>query len=173
MNSGDNLTGSLLVAHPSLRDPNFRRSIVFLSQHSAEDGAVGFVLNRPVDVFQQEKNPDIPVYFGGPVDAGTMLLASIQWRENPALVAFRAFGAVDDLADREGWGNGLRIFVGYSGWTAGQLEHEIELNSWIVIPPTRSLILMEAPETAWIEIMRNSGPFLRLMAEAPDDPSLN
>lgn len=173
MNSGDNLTGSLLVAHPSLRDPNFRRSIVFLSQHSAEEGAVGFVLNRPVDVFQQEETPDIPVYFGGPVDTGEMLLASIQWRENPSLVAFRAFGAVDDASDRKGWENGLRIFVGYSGWTAGQLEHEIERNSWIVIPPTRSLILMESPETAWLEIMRNSGPFLRLLAEAPDDPSLN
>lgn len=173
MNSGDNLTGSLLVAHPSLRDPNFRRSIVFLSQHSAEEGALGFVLNRPVDVFQQDENPGIPVYFGGPVDTGTMLLASIQWRENPALVAFRAFGAVDEAVDRGGWENGLRIFVGYSGWTAGQLEHEIEHNSWIVIPPTRSLIQMESPETAWLEIMRNSGPFLRLMAEAPDDPSLN
>lgn len=171
MNSGDNLTGSLLVAHPSLRDPNFRRSIVFLSQHSAEDGAVGFVLNRPVDVIQQDV--EIPVYFGGPVDTGEMLLASIQWRENPSMVAFRTFGAVDGKVDREGWENGLRIFVGYSGWTAGQLEHEIERNSWIVIPPTRSLIVMESPETAWLEIMRNSGPFLRLLAVAPDDPSLN
>ena len=173
MKSGENLTGSLLVAHPSLLDPNFRRTIVFLSQHSTEEGAVGFVLNRPVDVFQQDNNADIPVYFGGPVDAGSMMLASIQWRENPSLVAFRTFGAVDGETDREGWENGLRIFVGYSGWTAGQLEHEIERNSWIVVPPTRSLILMESPETAWHEIMRNSGPFLRLLAEAPDDPTLN
>lgn len=173
MNTFDNLVGSLLVAHPSLRDPNFRRSIVFLSQYSAEDGAVGFVLNRPVDVFKQEEKPDIPVYFGGPVDAGTMLLASIQWRESASLLAFRAFGAVGGSSDREGWENGLRIFVGYAGWTVGQLEHEIARHSWIVIPPTGPLITMENPADAWLEIMRNSGPFLRLLAEAPDDPSMN
>lgn len=173
MASGENLTGSLLVAHPSLHDPNFRRTIVFLSEHSVSGGAVGFVLNKPVDVFQQEGGAGIPVYYGGPVQPDAMLLASIQWRENPSLVAFRAFASVDGDSDREGWESGMRIFVGYSGWTAGQLEREIAGNSWIVIPPTGSLIAMQNPETAWIEIMRNSGPFLRLLAEAPDDPSLN
>ena len=173
MSSGENLTGSLLVAHPSLRDPNFRRTIVFLSEHSAEEGAVGFVLNRPVDMFQQEGTADIPVYYAGPVQTDSMLLASIQWRENPSLVAFRTFASVDGDCYREGWESGLRIFVGYSGWTAGQLEREIAGNSWIVIPPSGDLIAMENPESAWLEIMRNSGPFLRLLSEAPDDPSLN
>jgi putative transcriptional regulator len=102
-----------------------------------------------------------------------MLLARIQWRENPSLLAFLTFASVDGDCDREGWESGLRIFVGYSGWTAGQLEREIEGNSWIVIPPTGDLIAMDNPESAWLGIMRNSGPFLRLLAEAPDDPSLN
>ena len=92
MNSDANLTGSLLVAHPSLRDPNFRRTIVFVSQHSPEDGAMGFVLNRPIDTEVNEL-ADVPVYYGGPVDVGQMLLTSLQWRENPSMVAFRAFVA--------------------------------------------------------------------------------
>jgi putative transcriptional regulator len=173
MKSGDNLTGSLLVAHPSLHDPNFRRTIIFLSQHSEEDGALGFVLNRPLDVIQLKESSGVPVYYGGPVEPGNMLLASIQWHEKRSLVAFRAFGTVEDECDREGWEKGLRVFAGYSGWNAGQLEHEIAQNSWIVMPPTGSLIAMENPGTAWLEIMRNSGPFLTLLAEAPDDPSLN
>jgi putative transcriptional regulator len=170
MKFGDNLTGSLLVAHPCLRDPNFRRTIVFLSQHCPEEGATGFVLNRPLQAL-----PDaaVPVFFGGPVGMEESLLTSLQWRENPALVAFRAFTDVGDAESRQGWEKGLRIFEGYAGWSSGQLEQEIEGNTWLVIPPTRELIEMNAPDTAWQNIMRNSGPLLHLLSEAPDDPGLN
>ena len=170
MKFGDNLTGSLLVAHPCLRDPNFRRTIVFLSQHCPEEGATGFVLNRPLQAL-----PDaaVPVFFGGPVGMEESLLTSLQWRENPSLVAFRAFTDVGDADSRQGWEKGLRIFEGYAGWSSGQLEQEIEGNTWLVIPPTRELIEMNAPDTAWQNIMRNSGPLLHLLSEAPDDPGLN
>jgi putative transcriptional regulator len=170
MKFGDNLTGSLLVAHPCLRDPNFRRTIVFLSQHCPHEGATGFVLNRPLQAL-----PDaaVPVFFGGPVGADESLLTSLQWRENPTLVAFRAFTDVADAESRQGWEKGLRIFEGYSGWSPGQLEQEIEGNTWLVIPPTRELIEMKEPHAAWQDIMRNSGPLLRLLSEAPDDPGLN
>jgi putative transcriptional regulator len=170
MKFGDNLTGSLLVAHPCLRDPNFRRTIVFLSQHCPEEGATGFVLNRPLQAL-----PDaaVPVFFGGPVGMEESLLTSLQWRENPALVAFRAFTDVGDAESRQGWEKGLRIFEGYAGWSSGQLEQEIEGNTWLVIPPTRELIEMNDPDTAWQNIMRNAGPLLHLLSEAPDDPGLN
>jgi putative transcriptional regulator len=172
MNPGENLTGSLLVSHPGLRDPNFRRTIVFLSQHSLEEGATGFVLNRPVDTVLPGE-PGIPVFFGGPVDAGSLLLASLQWRVNPTLVAFRAFvgGAKDD--SRSGWEEGLRVFAGYSGWSPGQLENELSQNTWLVVAPTRDLIEMKNPETAWKTIMRSAGPLLHLLSEAPDDPLRN
>jgi len=170
MKFGDNLTGSLLVAHPCLRDPNFRRTIVFLSQHCPEEGATGFVLNRPLQAL-----PDaaVPVFFGGPVGMEESLLTSLQWRENPSLVAFRAFTDVGDAESRQGWEKGLRIFEGYAGWSSGQLEQEIEGNTWLVIPPTRELIEMNDPDTAWQNIMRNSGPLLHLLSEAPDDPGFN
>jgi putative transcriptional regulator len=114
MKFGDNLTGSLLVAHPCLRDPNFCRTIVFLSQHCPEEGATGFVLNRPL---QALPDAGVPVFFGGPVGVEESLLTSLQWRENPALVAFRAFTDVGDAESRQGWERGLRIFEGYAGWS--------------------------------------------------------
>jgi putative transcriptional regulator len=172
MKLGDNLTGSLLVAHPDLRDPNFRRTIVFLSQHSLEEGATGFVLNRPID-FVADGGPQAAAFFGGPVEPGKMLLASLQWRENPCMVAFRAFHGGEEEESRSGWEDGLRIFAGYSGWTAGQLEQELQENAWLVVTPTRDLIEMKTPATAWKKIMRESGPFFHLLSEAPDDPRRN
>ena len=170
MKFGDNLTGSLLVAHPCLRDPNFRRTIVFLSQHCPHEGATGFVLNRPIQV---KPDAGVPVFFGGPVGKDVSLLTSLQWRENPTLVAFRAFRDVPDVESCEGWEKGLRIFAGYSGWSPGQLEQEIEGNTWLVIPPTRELIEMNNHDATWQCIMRSSGPLLHLLSEAPENPGLN
>lgn len=170
MKSGTNLTGSILVAHPCLLDPNFRKSIVFLSQHSPEEGATGFVLNRPLG---DSGETGIPVFFGGPVCTDETLLTSLQWRENPTIVAFRTFPEPDSNSSKEGWEKGLRIFEGFSGWSAGQLESEIEGNTWLVIPPTRELIEMKNPETAWSDIMRHSGPLLHLLSLSPDDPRMN
>ena len=172
MNCGDNLTGSLLVSHPALRDPNFRRTIVFLSQHSLEEGATGFVLNRPIDTILPGE-PNIPVFYGGPVEAGNFLLTSLQWRDHPTTVAFRAFVGGSDEDSRSGWEEGLRVFAGYSGWSPGQLENELSQNTWLVVTPTRDLIEMKNPETAWKTIMRSASPLLHLLSETPDDPSKN
>jgi putative transcriptional regulator len=172
MKAGDNLTGSLLVAHPDLHDPNFRRTIVFLSEHSPEEGATGFVLNRPIE-FTAERGPKAPAFFGGPVEAGKMLLASLQWRDNPSMVAYRIFNGGEDEESRRGCEDGLRVFAGCSGWSAGQLEQELQQNAWLVVPPTRELIEMKSPTTAWKKIMRSSGPFFHLLSEAPDDPRRN
>lgn len=172
MKVGENLTGSLLVAHPDLRDPNFRRTIIFLSQHIPEEGATGFVLNRPIP-FEADGGPKAPAFFGGPVEAGKMLLTSLQWRENPSMVAFRAFNGGEEDESRRGWEDGLRLFAGYSGWTVGQLEQELEQNAWLLLTPTRELIEMKNPDTAWKNIMRASGPFFHLLSDAPEDPLQN
>lgn len=171
----ENLTGSVLVAHPALRDPNFRRTVLFLSQHGG-DGATGFVLNRElqesvsIGVFPVE----IPLYYGGPVQTDRVVLASLQWRENPTMVAFRSFAAVQTPAEiEESWLPGLRAFAGFSGWSAGQLEGEIREGAWIVIPPTQEIIEARGPETIWRDILRSSGPMLHLLSEAPDHPERN
>ncbi len=176
MPDDSNLTGSILVAHPSLVDPSFRRTLVFLSQHSAEEGATGFVLNRPLgeSLGKLPGLPDVPVYFGGPVQPEQIVLASLQWRENPTVVAFRAFvGRIgEDALDKE-WLPGLRAFAGCSGWSPQQLEREIAENAWLVVPPSRDIIEMHHPAEVWKQVMRRSGPMFHLLSELPDDPSKN
>ena len=176
MSSRENLTGSLLVAHPTLRDPNFRRTILFLSQHSDDEGATGFILNRPLEdiVADGAELDHVQVYFGGPVEPSRLVLTSLQWRENPTAVAFRMFvGPGGGDAIEPEWRPGLRAFAGYAGWSRGQLENEIAEDSWIVIPPTRDLIMMPDTDSAWRDLMRRSGPMMHLLAEAPDNPEKN
>ena len=179
-----NLTGSLLVATPGLMDPNFRRSILFLSHHSAELGATGFILNRPVsktlaDISKNQVAPGVstaPLYVGGPVGHESVVLASLQWRETASPVAFHTFDpemAFGQQSIPEEWQPGLRAFIGYAGWTKGQLESEIAQKSWFVLAPTRPLIEMTEPQTAWRDLLRGMDPLLKLLADAPDDPSLN
>ncbi len=184
------MTGSLLVAHPNLRDPHFRRTILFLSHHNAEDGAIGIVLNRPLQKTMAEfprlgggsaSLGRVPVFYGGPVGAEELLLASMQWHaapgaghNAPSAIAFRGFGnASEDPIIPPEFQPGLRAFLGYSGWSRGQLESEIAEKSWLVLPPTRHLIEMPHPEAAWLETMHQLGPVYRLLAGMPDDPSLN
>lgn len=179
----EDLTGSLLFAHPGLLHPNFRRSILYLPQHSADEGTIGIILNRPLEKsFREfaEGDPDtilsrIALFQGGPVATSHLTVVSLQWLQGSSTVAFRAFPA-DDSGELEidpEWQRGLRGFLGHAGWSPGQLEQEILQNSWIVCPPTRELIEMKHPESAWRDFMRSANPVLRLLAEAPDDPELN
>jgi putative transcriptional regulator len=177
------MTGSLLVAHPNLRDPNFRRTILFLSHHNAEDGAVGLVLNRPLHKAMSEFPQAaamagglhrVPVFYGGPVGEDDLLLASMQWQDSPSAVAFRGFGsAAEEPVIPPEFRPGLRAFLGYSGWNRGQLEAEIAEKAWLVFPPSRQLIEMKKPDAVWHKIMYQLGPIYRLLADMPDDPSLN
>jgi putative transcriptional regulator len=182
MSSDSNLTGSLLVAHPSLLDPNFRRTILFLSHHSAEEGAVGLVLNRPLgqslgEISVTELSSSLfhaKAFYGGPVAMDQVTVASLQWRDNPSALTFHSYtGGVDEIEVTPEWQPGLRVFLGYAGWSSGQLENEIAQKAWIVVPPTKSLIEMAKPDEAWHDIMRESGPLIRLLAEAPDHPEWN
>jgi putative transcriptional regulator len=179
--SAGNMTGSLLVAHPNLRDPNFGRTILFLSHHNSEDGAIGLVLNRPLRKTMDELvKPSgsllqkVPVFYGGPVGEEDLLLASVQWHDSPGAVSFRGFGNMDEdpIVPPE-YHPGLRAFQGYSGWSRGQLEEEIAERAWLVFSPSRRLIDMPNPEHAWLDVMNHLGPVYRLLAGMPDDPSLN
>jgi putative transcriptional regulator len=178
-------TGSLLVALPTLLDPNFRRTILFLSHHDTEQGSVGFILNRPCqislgDLAPTEGSDRIPVYEGGPVDRKSLIVAKIHWHQHEGLARFQSFGE-EDLASRpkeSGADHGeLRAFTGYAGWSAGQLERELEEKSWIILPPTPDLLLaVETPEEGtarWRSLMKKLGPWYHLMALTPDDPKLN
>lgn len=180
--SAGNMTGSILVAHPSLLDPNFRKSIIFLSHHNAEDGAIGLVLNRPLKQRLADLSPltntgligGVHVFEGGPVGDEQLLLASMQWHDTPKTISFRGFGNPFEQPEiPPEFQSGLRAFRGYAGWSRGQLEAEIAQKAWVLVPPTKPIIEMSKPDRAWNSIMYSLGPAYRLLAEAPDDPSLN
>lgn len=173
--------GQLLVAHPNMLDPNFRRSVLFISAHDEEDGAVGVIINRPLDKHVSElvsdnapkALADVPVFLGGPVATDQLMFAAFDWKGGDSLrlnqdVAIEAALHLDG-PERQS----IRAFVGYAGWTAGQLEKELEQHAWLLQKPDRAALAPEKLPKLWFEIMRNLGPWFKMLAAAPDDPSLN
>jgi putative transcriptional regulator len=182
MNPATPLSGSLLAALPSLKDPHFRRTILFLTHHSADEGALGFVLNRPRGAVFGDLS-DVPedirgvqVFEGGPVGRDGVIVASISWTEEGAAFAPLEEKDLPDHPEKADLSD-LRAFTGYAGWSAGQLEEEIEEGSWRVIPPREDLMAavstIEEGVAVWRRIMREISPWQGLLAEAPDDLSLN
>ena len=178
-----NFHGLLLAAHPELKDPNFRRSVLFLSMHEAGAGAVGFVLNRPLgksaaDLLpehdQQELLRRVPVYLGGPVSNGQMGFADLEWDAQENVVRLNTNLSLDEVAARlEDNPRCVRAFVGYAGWAAGQLEGELAQNAWVLVRAASNASQDAHVEKLWFQIMSSLGPTYKLKAAAPDDPSLN
>src|SRR5690242_2864365 len=176
-----NFTGQLLVAHPSMLDPNFRRSVLFITAHDAEEGAIGIILNRPLDKHVSElvTDPtpealgDVPVFLGGPVGTNQLMFAAFDWegRNSLSLNQNVDLEAAHQLAANDK--NAVRAFVGYAGWTAGQLENELRQNAWVLQKPDRAALRPERLPRLWFEIMRSLGPWFKMLSAAPDDASLN
>ena len=176
------LEGVLLIAHPNLLDPNFRRTVLFLVSHDAEDGALGVVLNRPsgktvadvLDVPGLGPLGRIPVFLGGPVSTDRLTFAAFHWVRESQTVECRLNVELEEAKelalDHEVV---VRAFVGYAGWSGGQLEGELEQKNWVVQKPDREVLDPESCKQMWVDTMRNYGPWFRLLAEAPDDPSVN
>lgn len=175
------LNGSLLIASPVLVGGVFERSVIYLSEHSAEDGAFGLVLNQPTgnivgdllkgEVFQPLRR--LAVYQGGPVEEGSLFFSAFWWDENEKLNVSHQIPADDAMRLQLKPGTLLRAFVGYSGWSSGQLENELKEQSWMVAPPSRELLGMSHDMSLWSSVLRELSPFHRLLAEMPRDPSTN
>jgi putative transcriptional regulator len=176
----NNLTGWILVATPALLDPHFRRTILWLRLHSKEGGASGWILNRPVGTTIGElSGQGVPsswqateVHYGGPVGVGEPLLMGLRWNLEANGPEYRAFPAgfleVPDM-----WQDNLRLLIGHSAWSPGQLEKEIEEKSWFVMPPQPIFFQRgQTPET-WRQLLSSINPLLRLLAAAPDQPIWN
>jgi putative transcriptional regulator len=173
--------GSLLVAHPDMLDPNFRRTVLFISAHDPNDGALGVIINRPLDRhvadIVSEAPPEglagVPVFLGGPVGKNQLLFAAFEWEKGEGL---RLNHYVDlekvsgSAAQRSA---SICAFVGYAGWGAGQLEAEMKQKAWLLQKPRRSVLKLDHRPTLWFDIMRGLGPWYKMLAAAPDDPSLN
>lgn len=181
--AGD-LSGSLLVAHPMMADPNFRHAILYLSHHSADDGALGFILNRPLGqkagdlrlsgtaALSQVAN--VPLFEGGPVSRNQVIVASLEWDSQTGACKFETVERPEgDIDLPNGQEDKLRVFLGYAGWSKNQLENEISHNSWLVLRPHPELLRADADDTTWRRIMDGLGPIYRVLADAPEDASGN
>jgi putative transcriptional regulator len=182
--SEESLKGKLLLAAPSLFDPNFRRTVVLVGEHG-EEGAMGLVLNRPSETTVGEAVPaladvtgdDAPVYVGGPVQPEAVLvLAEFEDLSTAAEVVsgdigFAAGdGDLDLLADAT---RRARVFAGYAGWGPGQLEIELEEESWLV-EPVEGVDLFPPPgDDLFGAVLKRKGGAFRVLALMPEDPSQN
>jgi putative transcriptional regulator len=179
----ESLGGSLLIAGPTLWDPNFRRAVVLIGHHD-EDGAVGVVLNRATEIEVADAAPPLAglvepgerVFVGGPVQPeSAVVVADFEHPERAEVVAFGTIGFLPDAAEPEEIGalRRARVFAGYAGWGAGQLEREVEEGSWLWDPARPEDVFTESPEALWSRVVRRKGPEYRLMATMPLDPSVN
>src|ERR1700731_1720912 len=147
-----NLAGSLLVAHPNMLDPNFRRAVLFISAHDATDGALGVILNRPLDKqvsdLVNEAPPeglaDVPVFLGGPVGKNQLMFAAFEWQKGAGLKLNHNV-SFDEGSNAQVQKNLLTVcaFVGYAGWGAGQLESEVKQKAWVVQNANPSLLKLD------------------------------
>jgi putative transcriptional regulator len=181
--SATSLRGQLLVSAGSLFDPNFRHTVVLVGQHNAE-GALGVVLNRPADLMVSDAFPPLGslvgaggrVFVGGPVRPhSAVLLAELEPPEAADLLVFGAIGfLVGDVSGAaEAAVRRARVFAGYAGWGAGQLEAEIAGGSWILDAARPEDVFCDDPETLWSRVLRRKGGEYRRMASIPFDPSMN
>jgi putative transcriptional regulator len=178
-------SGQLLVAEPFMLDPYFRRAVVLLCEHH-EEGSVGFILNKKTelkitDLINTFPDFDAEVFYGGPVqtdtlhyvhNVGDLLEESIQ------------------LADGVWWGgdfeslkflisskliepDNIRFFVGYAGWSGGQLEEEMEIGSWITAYMHANYLFKSKPSKLWSQVMYNKGNRFEIIADIPEYVSWN
>jgi putative transcriptional regulator len=175
------LAGQLLLAAPSLHCTTFRRSVILLAEHDLKKGAFGLILNHPTGKTVGEFLPDefftplhqLAVHHGGPVEPDQLTFSSFWWSPKRGLRWALRISAEDAAAHSQRPGRIVRAFIGYSGWSAGQLETELRSASWITAKPKPTLIRHSHDRSLWTSLLRSISPLHTILAEAPDDPSLN
>ena len=180
----NSLTGQLLLASPTLRDPNFTRTVVLISVHS-EDGAMGVVLNRPSGVTVGEAVPQLeqtvsqeePLYVGGPVAPSSIVFLAEFLDPAPAgLLVLGRIGFpvpdadIDELTQATAR---RRVFAGYAGWGEGQLDSELERGDWIAHAALPEDVFTDLPQELWSSVLTRKGGSYALLARMPADPSVN
>lgn len=181
----ESLRGKLLIASPAIVDPNFRQTVVLLAEHTGE-GAMGVVLNREGSATVGEAVPglayladeDDAVYVGGPVSANAVtVLADFEDPRRAALLVDETVGFVPaSVEDEDGLAAAVRrsrVFAGHAGWGPGQLEVEMEEESWIVEPVRGDDVFTDEPDLLWSTVLRRKGGEFALIATMPADPSVN
>ena len=177
------LQGQLLIASPGLLDPNFKRTVILITEHS-EEGAAGLVLNRPTESEVSELVPALeplvddgePVWMGGPVQPnGVLVLGEFVDPGDAAVPLFGSLGfpSLDEPEDVVPLTTRRRIFAGYAGWGSGQLEDELAREDWILEEASNDDAFTDTPHELWADVLRRKGGIYELVARMPEDPSVN
>ena len=161
--------GTFLVATPHLKDPNFRQTVVLICEHGS-GGSLGLVINRRTDQH----------ITGGPVQTDSLLILHRLEREVPesrpifdGVCLGGELGVLEEECTQD-QGEGLvRVYMGYAGWAAGQLQFELASGSWLVLPAQMKMVFARDPLQVWPAILRAQGGAYALYATMPPDPSLN
>lgn len=177
--------GTILVAEPFMLDPNFKRSVVLLCEHH-DQGTTGFILNKPLEMQIQELVPDFPeskasVHIGGPVgmdslhflhnvgdllDQSQEVCPGVYWGGDFDKLRFLMENGV--IRD-----DNVKFFVGYSGWSEGQLEEELKEGSWLTEEMDANYLFKVKPFVMWQTVLHNKGNIYTVIAQMPDAVSLN
>lgn len=174
--------GSLLLSEPTLGDENFTRTVILVVSKE-EEGSLGFILNRPLQLNLADLGPgfdmaELPLYEGGPVELNTLhyihtlpdlpdsieILEGVYWGGDFEELKLRA---------SEFSPNSIRFFLGYSGWAALQLENEIQDKTWVVAEAYKQAIFYPNADRLWEHLIRSQGGEIAGLANYPQDPSWN
>ncbi len=178
--------GTILIADPFLKDVNFVRSVIFMCEHNAEDGSLGFVINHKLNKTLGELVPDMdgctfPVYYGGPVQMNTVhflhrcpnlfpdgieVTDGIFWGADFA----HASELIKEHKIKE---HQIRFYIGYSGWGIEQLAEEIKEKTWLLTHGNKKLVFHNATELIWRDAIKQLGTAYEEIIHYPLDPQLN
>jgi len=175
------LGGRLLLASPSLTDGTFDRSVIILAEHSAKEGALGVIINHRTDTRVGDLLKDaefaplreLPIYQGGPLSTSELTFSSFSWSNKSGLdyqIRIPADVAADLMKNNK---HIVHATLGHSAWAPGQLEDELQRNTWIPAKPAKNLLTTPHDITLWQDLMKNISPYHHLLATAPKNPFLN
>ncbi len=173
------------MATPPLADPNFDRTVVYMLEHS-NDGAIGVVLNRPLDEplpdrldrWQRLLSPPSTLFHGGPVEESALIALAqlsgpVDGAWSPVVGGLGSVDLVLDPSEVAASVIALRVFQGYSGWGSGQLDEELAAGAWMVLNSATDDIFGPNPAGLWRDVLRRQGGRIAWLANAPDDLSAN
>lgn len=178
--------GQLLLSEPFMPDENFKRTVVLVCEHTEQNGTIGLIINRPINLKLNEVVSGFPpfngkVFLGGPVGTDTLqFLHSLDHTiENslelsPGLFWGGNFEQIKHLMNAgEIQPHEIRFYLGYSGWSPNQLEDEMKENSWIIAPAKSKHIFHSDYNFLWRDVMKEMGGLYSTMANYPENPILN
>lgn len=177
--------GRVLLSEPLMGDYYFGRSVVLLAEHN-EEGSFGLIVNKTVDTKFNEILPDFPefdsqLFLGGPVETNRLfILHTLGDKISDSIEIIKGLywgGNLDDIKEMISLNlvnsKNIRFFIGYSGWSAGQLENELKRNSWVITRATSEKIFTKSPENLWDDLVKKLGDDYRYWKKLPKNPMYN